>query len=240
MAIWYSYKGKKYNPDALPYYILDGTEWYDRLKNELPQIKEKLLELLKLDGLGLQEYFNTTMVTGTRWETLSFMFWRVRNEKIITKGKELFEFFKDIPGIVSLSVSILQPKTQIKGHYGDTDAIYRLHLPIYIPAQLPDCGLTVGGITRPWVDNDIIAFCDACFHEAWNNTNEPRIIMIMDVIRPEFLPLTDAVCANVLSSIKYQHTALKYKSIKKLPGWVKDLVRRSLKLFPDNIFKDQP
>jgi aspartyl/asparaginyl beta-hydroxylase (cupin superfamily) len=237
MAIWYSFKGRKYTTDRSPYYDLGGTDWYDKLQIDLPQILHELTAFLKLNDLDIQEYFNTTMVEGTRWEAVAFMFWKVRNEKMIVKGNKVFSYFKDIPGLVSLSVSILQPKTHIKGHYGDTDAIYRIHIPVYIPAHLPDCGITVGGISRPWVDNEMIVFCDACFHEAWNMTDKPRLIVIMDVIKKEHLPLTEEICANVLSGIKYQHFSLHFKFIKKFPGWMKDLVRRTLKLYPNNIFK---
>ncbi len=237
MGVWYSYKGKKYIADTPPYYYPDGVEWHDRLKKDLPQIKETLLSFLKLDGLDIKEYFNTTMVEGKRWETVSFMFWNLRNEKIINKGRDVFAYFKNVPGMVSLSVSILQPQTHIKGHNGDTDAIYRIHIPIFIPAGLPDCGITVGGVTRPWQENELIVFSDAHFHEAWNMTDQPRVIMIMDVIKEEFLPQTDNVCGNVLSALKYQRLRLKHKFIGKFPGWVKDIIRRTLKLSSNNIFK---
>ena len=233
--VWYSYKGK-YSGKNPPFYNLDGIAWYDKLKYNLPDIRDKLLPFLKTDGIDIQEYFNTSMVEGTGWEGVSFMFWKLRNEKIISKGRDVFEYFNDIPGIVSLSVSILQPKTIIKGHHGDTDATYRFHIPVYIPAQLPDCGLTVAGTTKPWIENEIICFCDACFHAAWNMADKPRIIMIMDVIKDEFLPQTDKICANVLSSLKYQHFSLKYKFVKKFPGWLKDIIRNILKFYPiDNI-----
>ncbi len=236
MSIWYSYKRSKYG-GGQPYYDLHGTPWYDELLTQLPAIQDKTNSLLRKKGLDIREYFNAKMVEGTKWESITFMFWGRRNEKIIAQGAEIFEYFKNIPGLVSLSISMLQPRTHIKPHHGDTDAIYRVHIPVYIPALLPDCGIKVSGIDQPWIENEMIVFNDACLHEAWNMTGSPRVVLIMDVIREEYLRATKKICSNVLSSFKYQYFTLKFKFIKKWPGWMKDIVRNSLKPFKNDIFQ---
>jgi len=229
MKAWYSYKRNKYTGHTA-YYDLHGVAWYNKLESELPQIREKTLRFLQgnIDG---HEYFNAKMVEGSRWESITFLFWGLRNEKVIAQGAGIMEYFRNIPGFVSLSVSTLQPRTHIKPHHGDTDAIYRIHIPISIPAGLPDCGLKVNGIDRPWRNDEIIVFNDACVHEAWNMTDKARMVLIMDVIREEFLSAQKQICRNVLSSFKYQFFTLKFKFIKKWPGWMKDIVRNYLKYF---------
>ncbi|OJW82903.1 MAG: hypothetical protein BGO69_02380 [Bacteroidetes bacterium 46-16] len=236
MNIWYSYKRSKYN-GGTPYYELAGKQWYDTLHAQLPEIKEKANTFLQNKGLDIREYFDPKMVEGTKWESITFMFWGRRNERVIEQGADLYGYFRDIPGFVSLSISVLQPRTHIKPHHGDTDAIYRIHIPVYIPAALPDCGLKVAGIDKSWIENEMIVFNDACLHEAWNMTGSPRIVLIMDVIRDEFLPVQNRICQNVLSSFKYQYFTLKFKFIKKWPGWMKDIVRNSLKPFKNDIFQ---
>jgi beta-hydroxylase len=229
MKAWYSYQRSKYSGDTA-YYDLHGKAWYDKLESELPLLREKTLRFLQGD-VDVHEYFNSKMVEGSKWESITFLFWGLRNEKVIAQGSGIMEHFRNIPGFISLSVSTLQPRTHIKPHHGDTDAIYRVHIPIYIPAGLPDCGLKVNGIDRPWLDNEMIVFNDACMHEAWNMTDKPRMVLIMDVIREEFLPAQRQICRNVLSSFKYQFFTLKFKFIKKWPGWMKDIVRNYLKYF---------
>ncbi len=233
MKIWYAYNGKKFAGTNPPFYDLKGIPWYDKLNADLPGIREKVLAFLKKEGLNKQEYFHTDRVEGASWNIVSFMYWGLRNEKVINIGKDIFEYFNNIPGLISMTASILQPKTRIKGHDGDTDAIYRVHIPIYIPAQLPDCGLTVAGVTRPWMEDEITVFCDAYFHEAWNMTEEPRIVLIVDIVREEFLPQTEEITANVLSSILYEEFFFKYKFMNRLPAWlskrIKKLFRRRIK-----------
>ena len=238
---WYPHYGEFKGTDPA-YFDLTGTLWYDKLKRDIPDIREKLAAFLKMDGIDLEQYFNTGAVDGKGWwGGVAFMFWGLRNEKMIAKGHDVFEYFKDIPGMVSLSVSILKPGTRLKEHAGDTDAIYRVHVPIYIPAQLPDCGIEVTGITKPWLENDLIVFCDAHYHSAWNMTDKSRIIMILDVVKEEFLQQTDKVTATVLAAMKFQLITKKYKFVKTLvewiPQWIKDIGRRFLKLSPHTIFK---
>jgi len=236
MSIWYSYKPVEYSGNT-PYYDLRGKQWYDELHAALPAIKNKATAFLQNKGLDVREYFDEKMVEGSKWESITFMFWGRRNDKMIAQGSEVFAYFKDIPGFISLSVSTLQPRTHIKPHHGDTDAIYRIHIPIFIPAGLPECGLRVHGTDRAWIDSDMIVFNDACVHEAWNNTDKPRMVLILDVIREEYLSQKDKICENVLSSFKYQYLTLKFKFIKKWPGWMKDIVRNSLKHFKKDIFQ---
>jgi hypothetical protein len=224
---WYAHHGN-YEGKYPPFFNLRGLHWYDKLLADLPEIKD----LLQLDKLNTKRHFDTDRVEGQGWLGEVFLFWGVRNEKAIQKTSALFEYLKDIPGIVQISVSVLNPKTRIKAHTGDTDAIYRLHIPISIPSQLPECGLTVAGITRPWDENDIIVFCDAYLHEAWNMTDKIRVILIVDVLQEEFLSQSDKICRTVLAAMKYQYIAAKVPFLKNahkwVPKWIKNIVRKIL------------
>lgn len=232
--IWYHEKGG-YTGQNPPYYDLNGVPWFDKLQQNLPDIKQKVAALLKTEGVDIQHYYNPALVRNGWWGGLLFLDWRMRNEETIDKGKEVFAYFRDIPGLVNLTVSILKPNTRLHGHCGYTDAVYRIHLPVYIPAGLPECGMTVAGITKTWTDGELLPFCDAHYHEVWNNTNEPRIIMIMDVLKEEFLPQIDKICADALYDIRLQKQVLKSKNLQKIakwmPDWMKSIARKILKPF---------
>src|ERR1044072_1091942 len=102
MSVWYSYKKVSYT-GTMPYYHLHGHNWYDSLQAKLPEIKDTAVAFLQKKGLDIRAYFDERMVEGTRWESITFMFWGIRNEKVIAQGQELFSFFKDIPGLSALS-----------------------------------------------------------------------------------------------------------------------------------------
>ena len=57
------------------------------------------------------------------------------------------------------------------------------HLPIIVPEN---CGaLRVGNQTRTWQEGKALIFDDSVEHEAWNNSNEERVVLLFDIWRPE-------------------------------------------------------
>lgn len=78
--------------------------------------------------------------------------------------------------------SLLAPKTQIPAHHGVANFRSVLHLPLVVPAG---CRFRVGSETRAWQEGEPWIFDDTIEHEAWNDSDELRIVMIADVWRPE-------------------------------------------------------
>lgn len=77
--------------------------------------------------------------------------------------------------------SILAPGAHIPAHTGVTNTRAIVHLPLVVPAG---CRFRVGGETRKWKEGEAFAFDDTIEHEAWNDSGEPRIVLIFDVWNP--------------------------------------------------------
>ena len=77
--------------------------------------------------------------------------------------------------------SILRPRTRIPPHTGIANTRLVLHLPLVVPEG---CGFRVGGETRAWREGDAWVFDDTIEHEAWNDSDKPRAILICDVWSP--------------------------------------------------------
>ena len=77
--------------------------------------------------------------------------------------------------------SLLKPRTRIPPHTGVTNIRCTVHLPLIVP---PNCGFRVGGETRPWVPGEAFAFDDTIEHEAWNDSDELRVVLIFDMWNP--------------------------------------------------------
>ena len=87
-----------------------------------------------------------------------------------------------VPGKApSAFFSILQPGAHIPPHTGVTNTRAIVHLPLVVP---DGCTFRVGGETRPWREGEAFAFDDTIEHEAWNPTDRPRMILILDVWNP--------------------------------------------------------
>lgn len=88
----------------------------------------------------------------------------------------------DIPGrSPSAFFSLLRPKSRIPAHTGVTNTRAIIHLPLIVP---PGCFFRVGGETRPWEEGVAFAFDDTIEHEAWNDSDHLRVVLIFDVWNP--------------------------------------------------------
>ena len=77
--------------------------------------------------------------------------------------------------------SILEPRTRIPAHTGVTNARLTVHMPLIVPSG---CGFRVGGETRAWIPGQAWVFDDTIEHEAWNDSDTPRAILIFDIWNP--------------------------------------------------------
>jgi aspartyl/asparaginyl beta-hydroxylase (cupin superfamily) len=86
----------------------------------------------------------------------------------------------------SLYFSVLEPNSRIAPHKGLTSTRLIAHWPLIVP---PDCAFKVGGEVRPWVPGTPMVFDDMNVHEAWNDSDRIRVVLIADFWRPELSPL---------------------------------------------------
>jgi aspartate beta-hydroxylase len=88
----------------------------------------------------------------------------------------------DIPGYApGAFFSVLMPRTRLPPHSGTTNTRSIVHLPLVIPAG---CGFRVGADARTWKKGNAWVFDDSIEHEAWNESDEIRIILIFDIWNP--------------------------------------------------------
>jgi len=88
----------------------------------------------------------------------------------------------DIDGYApTVFFSILDAKSHIPAHTGVTNTRVIVHLPLIIP---PGCRFRVGSTTREWRPGEASVFDDSIEHEAWNDSDVPRAILILDVWNP--------------------------------------------------------
>lgn len=77
--------------------------------------------------------------------------------------------------------SVLDAKSHIPAHTGVTNTRAIVHVPLVVP---PGCRFRVGSETREWRPGEAWVFDDTIEHEAWNDSDVPRAILIFDVWNP--------------------------------------------------------
>jgi hypothetical protein len=181
------------NPRMTRYPGLRAIPWHDpqqfRLVRDLEEVADEVAaEVRALPGSGFQEEAENINRSG-RWSVL-FLYERGRkNERNCSLCPQTVKVIEANRTVLSLGglayFSMLEPNTQIAPHTGPTNVRLRCHLGINVPEG---CGLRVGGIERTWQEGRCVVFDDSFTHEAWNHSEQPRVVLVVDLWHPD---LTD-------------------------------------------------
>ena len=88
----------------------------------------------------------------------------------------------EVPGCSPTAVfSILDARARIPPHNGVNNTRLIVHLPLIVP---PGCGFRVGAEQREWEPGKALIFDDTIEHEAWNDSDTPRAVLILDIWNP--------------------------------------------------------
>ncbi|ODU30070.1 aspartyl/asparaginyl beta-hydroxylase domain-containing protein [Sphingopyxis sp. SCN 67-31] len=183
--------------------------WFDDLAARAPAIRAELEALLADPGDALRPYVRMDKgASGSQWDQLDHnadwsacFLWEYGqpNQPVLDRCPETAAALAatpsaHIPGRApSAFFSMLRPHTRIPPHTGVTNTRAIIHLPLIVP---PRCGFRVGGETREWVEGRPFAFDDTIEHEAWNESDSLRAILIFDVWNPHLSPEEQAVIAD--------------------------------------------
>lgn len=99
--------------------------------------------------------------------------------------------------------SALAPHTHIPPHTGETNARLVAHLPLVVP---DNCSFRVGYDWRKWQEGKCWVFDDTIEHEARNDSDRLRVILMFDVWNP-LLSLAERDMVGALSSAMHDYRA---------------------------------
>lgn len=182
---------------AIEFFDRQCFAWLETLERATPAITRELLSLWDAGDDGFVPYveFDPTQPVN-QWAELNhsprwsaWFFWKdsVRHEDNCARCPATAAALAaipmlDIPGKGPTAMfSILQPRTRIPPHTGTSNVRTTIHLPLVVPGG---CGFRVGAETRAWRVGEAWAFDDTIEHEAWNDSDRPRAILIVDTWNP--------------------------------------------------------
>jgi aspartate beta-hydroxylase len=94
--------------------------------------------------------------------------------------------------------SVLRPGTHILPHRGVTNTRLVTHLPLIVPS---DCAIRVGGEIHEWQEGRCVTFDDTFEHEAWNNSSETRVVLILDSWNPDLTEVERVAVTDLVEVI---------------------------------------
>jgi beta-hydroxylase len=107
-------------------------------------------------------------------------------------------------------ISILSPRKHILDHRGPYKGVLRYHLGLIVPEDAESCRIRVGDDFRHWEEGKSMIFDDTFNHEVWNDTDETRVVLFVDVLRP--LPFPEsAINRGIIKAIGFSPFVLDAK-----------------------------
>jgi tetratricopeptide (TPR) repeat protein len=94
--------------------------------------------------------------------------------------------------------SLLAPRTRIPPHTGVANTRLVCHLALIVP---PDCGFRVGNTTVEWKEGEAFVFDDTIEHEAWNDSDQLRVVLIADLWPPALNEIERKAVASVIPAL---------------------------------------
>jgi aspartate beta-hydroxylase len=211
---------------AIEFFERSDFPWLEALEAQSEAIRAELLNVLVADREGLQPYidFPNTMPLD-QWRDLNrsrrwsaYFLWNqgTPNAGHLARCPSAGRALEGVPrpSIESRAptafFSILEPRTRIPAHTGVTNTRLTVHLPLIIPEG---CAFRVGSTTREWVPGKAWVFDDTIEHEAWNDSDTPRAIMIFDIWNP-LLSAAERDMIQTATEIYVRHYALPPEAIR--------------------------
>ena len=182
---------------AIPFFDREHFPWLPQLEAETDAIRDELSTLLDEGLPGFAPYVDYEPGTpenqfgelnhSDRWSSLWLWKDGKRQESAIARCPHTASVLEqlplaDQPGFAPTALfSALAPHTRIPPHTGSTNARLVAHLPLILPGP---AGFRVGNERRVWRIGEAWAFDDTIEHEAWNDAEETRVILIFDIWNP--------------------------------------------------------
>jgi beta-hydroxylase len=173
-----------------PAYFYDKNDFPFLLKLEenFKVIREELLTLLEneQEKQWLQTFPDYVKSDQKKaWKVFTFLFFQMKSPKHSQLCPKSAELIYSIPEIISCDFSFMEPNTHILPHKGYTKMVLRCHLPLIVPAG-EKCAIRVGEETHVWKEGELVVFDDSFEHEAWNKSDEKRVVLMFDIPNPNW------------------------------------------------------
>ena len=162
-------KGHVFSKDVIPGTEILEEHWITIL-NEFKELSPSLLE----------PWPETNLYNGT-WKVFGLHAFGSLITRNCHMCPETTRFLERIPNVVTAGYSILGARSQIIPHVGYTSSVLRVHLGLIVP---PGCSISVGEETREWEEGKCMVFDDTAIHSARNNSDQDRIVFLLDVQKP--------------------------------------------------------
>jgi beta-hydroxylase len=186
-------------------YDTTAFPWAAALERAFPAIRAELDRVLlrraELPGIGDISPDALSIADG-RWKTFILAGYGFRSRRNIALCPETWRALRRVPGLTTAMFSIFEPGNRLPPHRGPYNGVLRLHLGLIVPRAADRVAIRVGETVCHWQEGRVLIFDDAFEHEAWNDSDEIRVVLFVDFVKPLRFP------ANLLNALMIRLAAI--------------------------------
>jgi aspartyl/asparaginyl beta-hydroxylase (cupin superfamily) len=177
------------------FFPLERFPWVKHVEDNWTVIREELERVLD-DHAGLANFQDISkdqieITDDDRWKTFFLYGYGFKAKLGVEMCPRTAALMEQIPGMKTAMFSILSPRKRILDHRGPYKGVLRYHLGLIVPREAENCRIRVGEDVRHWEEGKSLIFDDTFNHEVWNETDETRVVLFVDVLRP--LPFPESL-----------------------------------------------
>jgi aspartyl/asparaginyl beta-hydroxylase (cupin superfamily) len=166
--------------------------WTQRLEAGWAEIRAELDRVLE-DREALPNFQDisvdqASITNDDKWKTYFLYGYGFKSQANCARCPQTARLCQEIPGMKTAFFSILSPHKHIEAHRGPYKGVLRYHLGLQIPEPVDACAIRVGTDIRHWSEGGSLVFDDTYDHEAWNETDDVRVVLFVDFVRPLRFP----------------------------------------------------
>lgn len=164
--------------------IADEKRWFLWPSDQKSKDRAKMCEFLVGEWTIFPLYFPKMNLLNVRIPGLMQLELEQLLEEVPIRFPQTIAALQKLPQLKFAALSRLHPHSELKPHRHENPHSYIAHIGLIIPSS-GDCGLKVGNKVHHWKKTgDLVLFDDTFLHSAWNHSNEERIVLYLDLLKP--------------------------------------------------------
>ncbi|WP_053932610.1 aspartyl/asparaginyl beta-hydroxylase domain-containing protein [Pseudomonas coronafaciens] len=168
---------------------LPDSAWHDpksvpfceKLENNAQKIASEYFGVTNSDPSSPYTQNGVNFITGTEWRAALLKSWTFKPEQCQIYP-ETSALLSDPDSAETAMFSVVKAGGKILPHCGPWNTRLTVHLGLSIPQE---CQIRVGDEIRTWEPGLALVFDDSFEHEVWNNSDQSRVILLVDVWHPQ-------------------------------------------------------
>jgi len=147
------------------------------------EIEPLMIERVDIPPLGKISPDHRRIASTSAWKSFFFQGYGFHSQANEARCPRVVDAIGRIPGVVVAFLSIMEPGTHVPRHRGLTKSWLNCHLPLILPNDGKRCEIAINDEIRQWSEGEWLVFDETYPHEVWNESSQPRVMLLLQVQR---------------------------------------------------------